>query len=255
MIFKGTGKNGSVNMNNEIKDTSKDILKSYLWVIIFAIAFAYVESAVVIYLRKIYFDGSFYFPINSLWENGKRVVDHFVLIEFGREISTIIMLIAIGWAAGRNEVQKFSFFIIAFGIWDIFYYIWLWILSGWPESFMTWDLLFFIPLPWVGPVITPVLIALAMVAAGSMMIYCDLKICKIKWQMKDWIIEFGCGFLMIVAFCWDWKNIIRLPDGISRDGIPTEFAWWLFLPPYIFSIVYFAIRLRHIVNDGKPFPE
>jgi hypothetical protein len=67
--------------------------------------------------------------------------------------------------------------------------------------------------------------------------------------MKDWIIEFGCGFLMIVAFCWDWKNIIRLPDGIERDGIPTEFAWWLFLPAYFFSIVYFAIRLRQILKS------
>ena len=40
------------------------------------------------------------------WEAGKRVVDPLVRIEFGREIATIIMLIAVGRLAGKDRLQR-----------------------------------------------------------------------------------------------------------------------------------------------------
>lgn len=225
-----------------------EAFRRWLWVVIFGIAFAWVESSVVVYLREIYFEGSFHFPLAVKWVNGKYVVDDLMRIEFGREIATIIMLLAMSCIAGKNGLQKFCFFMILFGIWDIFYYIWLWVTVSWPESLMTWDLLFFVPLPWVGPVITPVLIALAMITTGSLIIYCDEQGYIIRWRWYDWVIELGCGLLMIVAFCWDWKNIIRLPDGVPRTGIPNPFAWWLYLPAYLFAIVYFGVRFRQNVS-------
>ena len=241
----------SCGKNNLPEKLSQEALRRWIWVIIFGIAFAWVEGAVVVYLREIYFNGSFHFPIVVEWKDGQYVVDDLMRIEFGREIATIIMLFTIGGIAGKNTLQKFCFFMIAFGIWDIFYYIWLRVMDGWPESLMTWDLLFFVPLPWVGPVITPVLIALAMVVAGSLIIYYDEKRYLILWRWYDWVIELGCGLLMIVAFCWDWKNIIRLPDGVLRTGIPNPFAWWLYWPAYLFSIVYFAVRFRQIIIAEK----
>ena len=77
---------------------------------VFAIAFAWVESAVVVYLREIYFDGDFGFPLLIKWEDSKRIIDSLVRIEFGREIATIIMLGAIGWVAGNYGFQRFCFF-------------------------------------------------------------------------------------------------------------------------------------------------
>jgi hypothetical protein len=229
------------------QEPSRETLWRWIWAVTFAIAFAYVEGAVVVYLREIYFEGSFCFPLVLEWRDGKLVVDHLMQIEFGREIATILMLSAVGCASGKNAPQKFCFFMIAFGIWDIFYYIWLWVMVGWPDNIMTWDLLFFVPLPWVGPVITPVLIALTIAAAGSLIIYYEEKRCVIAWRWYDWVIELGCGILMIVAFCWDWKNIIRLPGSVTYTGIPNPFAWWLYLPAYIFSLIYFFVRLRQIV--------
>jgi len=219
------------------------VLTCWIWVVIFAIAFAWVESAVVVYLRKIFFEGEFSFPLLVKWEDGKHVVDPLVRIEFGREIATIIMLVAVGWVAGKNRFQKFCFFMIAFGVWDIFYYIWLYVMVSWPASLMTWDLLFYVPLPWVGPVIVPVLIALAMVAAGSLIIYYDQKGHALRWRWYDITFELVCGFLMIVSFCWDWKNILQIPGDIERTGIPNTFAWWLYIPAYLFSIGYFALKL------------
>ena len=121
----------------------------------------------------------------------------------------------------------------------------------WPESLMTWDLLFFVPLPWVGPVITPVLIALAMTVAGSLIIYYEEKVYTIPWRWFDFVILLGCGLLLIVAFCWDWKNIMRIPGDELRTGIPNPFAWWLYLPVYLFSVLYFTLRLTKTVSANK----
>jgi len=238
--------------NFEIKSNnhSNIALKNWIWIIIFSITFAWVESAVVVYLREIYFDGGFEFPLVIIRVDGKHVIDPLVRIEFGREIATIIILIAVGWITGRNRFQKFCFFMIAFGIWDIFYYIWLYVMVSWPESLMTWDLLFYVPLPWVGPVITPVLIAIAMVVAGSLIIYFDEKGYEIHWRWYDMVIELSCAAIMIVAFCWDWKNILQVPGQIARTGIPNPFAWWLYLPAYLFSIFYFIVKLKQSIIAG-----
>ena len=162
---------------------SREALRIWIWVAIFACAFAWVESAVVVYLRKIYFDGVFKFPLVIVWEKGKHIIDPLIQIEFGREIATIIMLVAVGYVTGKSKLQRFCFFMIAFGIWDIFYYLWLYVMVGWPGSLLTWDLLFYVPLPWVGPVITPVLIAVAMVGAGSLIIYYDGKGYVMQWRL------------------------------------------------------------------------
>ena len=132
--------------------------------------------------------------------------------------------------------------MIAFGIWDIFYYIWLWVMVGWPVNLMTWDLLFFIPLPWVGPVITPVLIAITMTTAGSLLFFSDEAGITFDWHWYDWAIELVCALAMILSFCWDWKNILRLPGDVVRTGIPNPFAWWLYLPALLLSIIYFTAR-------------
>ncbi len=235
-------------MNAAAGNPPGDTIRKWVWVVIFAAAFAYVESAVVVYLREIYFDGSFEFPIVTVWENGRHVLDPLIVVELGREVATIVMLAAVGVIAGSSGLQRFCFFMIAFGIWDIFYYVWLWVITSWPEGLMTWDLLFYIPLPWVGPVIAPVLIAATMVAAGSILIWIDEKRIPIRWHWADWVIELGCGLLLIVAFCWDWKNILRVPDGNAYSGIPNPFAWWLFLPAYLFSVIYFAVRVSRTLR-------
>jgi hypothetical protein len=237
-----------VGANSDIGNNKKGVGSPWIMVILFSIAFAWVESAVVVYLREIYFDGVFKFPLVVSWVEGKHIIDPLVRIELGREIATIIMLAAAGCLAGKNGLQKFCYFMVVFGVWDIFYYIWLYVMVGWPESLMTWDLLFFVPLPWVGPVITPMIIALTMIVAGSLLIRLDDKGYRIAGRWYDIAIELCFGSLIIVAFCWDWRNILQMPGDMTRDGIPNPFAWWLYVPAYLFSVIYFAIRLRGIVS-------
>jgi hypothetical protein len=215
-----------------------------LSVVAFAVAFAWVESAVVVYLRKIYFDGHFSFPLVVQWQGGRHIVDPLMRIEFVREIATIFMLLAVGWIAGGFWLQRFCFFLIAFGVWDIFYYVWLKVMIDWPASLLTWDLLFYVPLPWVGPVIAPLLIAVTMVGAGAWIIWKQHGGVQIGWRWFDTLVEVVCGLLLIVAFCWDWKNIIQIPGDPQRTGMPNPFAWWLFGPVYMASVGYLVFRLK-----------
>lgn len=233
-------------------DATRKTMWRWIWVVIFAISFALVESAVVVYLREIFYEGATdIFPLSINWQDGKYVGHYLTRIELIREFATILMLIAIGWASGRTRWQKFCFFMIAFGVWDIFYYVWLRVMIGWPEGLMTWDILFLLPLPWAGPVITPVLIALAMIAAGTIIIYLEEKGYTIRFSWYDWVIVMGCGLLMIVAFCWDWKNIVQLPGDPNRIGIPNPFFWGLYLPPYLLSVFYFAFRLKQNIKKEE----
>ena len=238
-------------MNAQAVHSPRDARRRWIWVVVFAIAFAYVESAVVVYLRKIDFDGPFDFPIATLWKDGRRVLDPLIPVEMGREAATLVMLAAAGILAGRSGLQRFCFFMIAFGVWDLFYYLWLNVILGWPQSLMTWDLLFYIPLPWVGPVIAPVLIAATMTAAGTALIFLEDRGYRIRWRWVDWVVELGCAAVLIVSFCRDWRNILRVPDGTAHSGIPNPFAWRLFLPAYLVAVLYFAVRLRQVMASGK----
>ncbi|MCK4489064.1 MAG: hypothetical protein KAU23_02330, partial [Anaerolineales bacterium] len=135
--------------------------KKLLWVGLFAVAFAYAEAAVVVYLRQMY-------GIHDLLRDIPAFDSMIAFVEVGREFSTLIMLLAVGWAAGRSLQTRLGFAFFAFGLWDIFYYIWLKLFINWPESLLTTDILFLLPLPWWGPVIGPVLIAVLMVIGGSL---------------------------------------------------------------------------------------
>jgi hypothetical protein len=135
----------------------------WIAVALYAVAMAYVEAAAVLYLRTIYGGidpvGPRYPPFDPLPD--------FVWIEIGREAATMIMLAAVGYLAARGLAGRIGAFAIAMGVWDIFYYVFLWMFAGWPSSPLAPDVLFLIPLPWWGPVASPILVAAVIVLAGA----------------------------------------------------------------------------------------
>jgi len=127
----------------------------------YAVAMAYLESAIVVYLRRLYYPQSFNFPL--------VLIDiPTLLIEVGREAATIVMLATVSMAAGRTRVGKLAYFLYLFGTWDIFYYVWLKVFLDWPASLVTWDVLFLIPVPWVAQVWYPLLVSALTLLAVSM---------------------------------------------------------------------------------------
>jgi hypothetical protein len=195
--------------------------KNFLWVAIFAIAMAYLESAVVVYLRAMY-------GIEDLLRDINLAPDMYTVIEIGREAATLVMLAVVGIIAASTWPKKIGFFFLAFGIWDIFYYIWLYVFIQWPKSLFEWDILFLIPLPWWGPVIAPILISILLISIGYLLIS-DVKI---KVTSIDWI-AFGLSIVVLLyTFTEDSIKVIISGTGDLTKIRPTSFNWILFLIAY-----------------------
>jgi len=79
----------------------------------------------------------------------------------------VLMLVTLGMLAGRTRRAQLGYTAVAFGVWDIFYYVFLRLIGDWPRSLFDWDILFLIPLPWWGPVLAPVCIASLMIVWGT----------------------------------------------------------------------------------------
>jgi hypothetical protein len=196
---------------------------------LFGISFGYVEAAVVVYLRVIYD------PIRQRIHPERRPDDLFPLItpqqfaesepenrrlqiEVGREAATMVMLAAVALAVARNFQQWFAAFAIAFGVWDISFYAFLKLLIHWPDSLSTWDILFLIPLPWVGPVWAPVLVALSMIVCGLI----SLRAGGLRGRPLHWMGLLAGAAIIVLAFVWDFRNT-------TAGGWPNPFNWPLFL--------------------------
>ena len=144
------------------KTTLSDNSKRWLVVVAYALAMAWVESAVVYYLRT-HID-----RITPYQPNPLPIVGGLGPVEMVRELATLIMLCTIGLLAGKTWRARFGYTLIAFGVWDIFYYVFLKVMCDWPSSLLDWDILFLIPLPWWGPVLAPISIALLMIVWGTL---------------------------------------------------------------------------------------
>jgi hypothetical protein len=216
-----------------MKQSSKTLL---LVVTIFAIAMGYLESAVVVYLREIYYPQGFAFPLKMMDVN-------IAVTELFREFATLVMLAGIGFIAGRSWLERFGFFIFAFGIWDIFYYLFLFALLGWPESLFTWDILFMLPTTWVGPVLAPMINALTMIIFGTLIWYFKSKGILQRVKTREWIMLILGSLIVVWAYVEDYvsflnqtfsikeiffpKDTAQLIEYASRY-IPQEFSWWIF---------------------------
>jgi hypothetical protein len=207
-----------------------------LYVGLFAIAMGYLESAVVVYIRALYYPEGFAFPM-------KLISGQIMKTEVWREAATMIMLLGIGILAGKTTLQRFAYFIFAFAIWDIFYYVFLWVLLGWPQSLFTWDVLFFIPTTWVGPVIAPLINCVVMILLALAIIFGRDAPWPVRTKWMVWSLLIAGSVVLIIAYTLEYSQFILqrfswhdlLINGISKEMlisgtsyIPQIFPWWIF---------------------------
>jgi hypothetical protein len=174
---------------------------------VYAIAMAYVEAAAVLYLRTIYGGID---PVGPRQPPFDPVPD-FVWIEIGREAATMVMLGAVGYLAGSGLGGRLGAFAVAFGVWDIFYYVFLWVFAGWPPSPFAPDVLFLLPLPWWGPVLSPVLVAALIVVAGGAAMARELGDGLPSPRRVDAVAVLAGIGLCLLAFMAN--ALLALPDG------------------------------------------
>ncbi len=228
------------------------LVRQLSWLVIFSIAMAYLESAVVVYLREIYYPDGFSFPLTPI--DGDMVST-----EFWREIATIIMLAGIGILTGKTNAQRFAFFILSFAIWDIFYYVFLYVLLGWPSSLLTWDILFLVPIPWVGPVITPIIVSFMMILLALSLLYSNKRLIVHQWLL----LIFGS---LVVIYSWvlDYWNFSSNQDstsawtlsskqelfGSAEQYIPAAFNWYIFLTGIV--LLFAGIASHYLQHRQSP---
>jgi hypothetical protein len=135
-------------------------------VVAWAVAFAFVEAMVVFYIRRLFALQYHVRFAGSYSQAGFHFPPAYLGYERAREAATMVMLLAIAFLAGRTWPQRLACYLAAFGVWDIFYYVWLYVLLRWPASPGTRDLLFLLPAEWWGPVWQPVLVSCGFIAVA-----------------------------------------------------------------------------------------
>ena len=191
------------------------------WAIVmaFAIAMAWVESASVFYIRALVGRIEPYQP-NPLPMQGALGN-----VELWREAATLVMLATVGMLAGRTWRRRAGYAAIAFGVWDLFYYVFLRLISGWPRTLLDWDILFLLPLPWWGPVLAPASIAAVMIAWGTLATQSADGSAAPRWA---WALGgVGIGLALAVFMIDAWR---MLPNGREavQQVLPATFNWPLF---------------------------
>ena len=225
----------------QLSDTSGEpletTLKRLVIAVIFSIAFAYIESAVVVYLRAIFHPEGFTFPLSDFG----TILDKkpLLLTEIGREVATIVLIFTGAWALGRNLRQRFAYFLLIFAIWDIFYYIWLKFFSAslkaipnWPESIMDWDILFLIPAVWAGPVLAPVLTSITLIVFAVIILHRDHRDRPIRATWIEWLGFIAAAVVVIISFCIPGPHI-------AEADYQSHFHWPIFAAGHILAIALF----------------
>lgn len=181
---------------------------------LFALAFGVEEAIIVIYLRLL--------PGAQNGTNVGGVVGQMLPhtaydLEFVRELSTLVVLASVAWLAGTRAAERLRSFLFAFGIWDIVYYVSLWVLSGQP-AITSDDVLFLVPVAWVAPVWA----AMAFAAALALLGLCGIAQRRVTW--------------LVTGLCLGWLSFVYQPS--------HSYPIWLFA--LSFACVVSAVPLRSI---------
>lgn len=201
----------------------REIERQLIAVFIWAAAFAFVEAAVVVYLRKIFYPEGFTFPLKP------EMLESILGVEIVREGATMIMLAAAAWLGDRRPWVRFGYFMAAFGVWDIFYYVWLWAILGWPPSLFTTDVLFLIPIVWVGPVWSPAVVSLGLIGCGAAVALRVGGGGVFTLDAPGRAAVALSGAAIIASYLWEGPAAIR-------GEMPGPYPWWIFWPGYALGL-------------------
>jgi len=207
-------------------------------VALYAVAMAWVEAAVVYYLRTLVG------RIDPYQPDPLPIATGLGEAELIREIATLVMLCTVGWLAGATWRSRAGYSLIAFGIWDIFYYVFLRVITGWwPRSLSNWDILFLIPLPWWGPVWAPMSIAFLMILWGTFVT--QFERASAAFGSKSLALG-GVGVaLALFVFMSDALRTANQGTEALRTMLPAGFNW----PLFTVALVLMALPVADVARQ------
>jgi len=204
--------------------------RKLFWLTFLAIAFAYMEASIVVYLRKIYYPAGFSFP-------AVIIEPDVALVEMIREMVTLVFMWAVAELSCRSFQCRLAVFMFLFGIWDIFFYVFLKATLNWPASLADWDILFLVPLPWVGPVWAPVVVSVGMIWAGAAILTRNEQGRPLDLGPGFMLLEVAAGMIIIVSFIIPGQAVIR-------QTVPQHFPWYLFVVGFGSGLGVFGWKWR-----------
>lgn len=200
----------------------------YFAVLLFGIAFGFIEAAIVIYLRAVLnIGGESLFPVPGTL-NGRAA--WYLTVESQRELATLILLICFSLVAARSMIYRLLIFLLAFAVWDLVYYLVLYLYLGWPQSLLTYDILFLIPTIWIAPVLCPVLVSGGMVLFPSVLMYLARRRSLSNISVLHWMPLMAGMLLMLYSFMAEAEHYLA-------GGLPPRFPWWAFALGYGLSVL------------------
>ncbi|NIP71795.1 MAG: hypothetical protein GWO16_01615 [Gammaproteobacteria bacterium] len=209
---------------------------------VFAIAMGCFEAVLVVHLRHLYYpeDPLTIFPPRLLTEAD-------LVLELAREAATAVMILCVAWLAERGFVRVFAAFVYVFGLWDIFYYVWLKATIGWPVTWGEWDVLYLIPWAWLGPWLTPVVIAVLFVLWGGFVITSRRGYRFTKTAAMIFLIG---TFLALAAFLQPALPLVARGLEAFRRFEPGGFWWGLYIPGVLLMGLGLGLALRRSESAG-----
>ena len=204
--------------------------RKLFWLVSWAIAFGYIEASIVVYLRKIYYPAGFSFPAVLLEAD-------IATVEMIRELATLVFMWAVAELSYRSFQCKFAAFMILFGIWDIFYYVFLKAILNWPASLAEWDILFLVPFPWVGPVWAPVAVSAGLIWAGTAILLRNEQGKPLDLGPGFMLLEIAAGMIIIVSFIIPGQAVIQ-------QTVPQHYPWYLFMIGFGSGLGVFGWKLK-----------
>jgi hypothetical protein len=225
-----------------------------LALVLFSTAMGLLEAIVVVYLRRLYYPEGFTFPLATMPTD-------IYLTELLREVATIVMLVSISAAVGRSYYERLAYFLMNFAVWDIFYYVFLKVLLDWPATLLDWDILFLIPITWIGPVLAPVLCSLVMLGMTALILRFEDVGKLLPFSRMEWSGILGGSAIIFATFIRDYALLISASGLLSTPKsqqalavfqqfsaayIPQTYAWGWFslgLGVIVFSVLHWSRRV------------
>jgi hypothetical protein len=226
-----------------------DLRRRLAVLVLFGVVFGYAEAATVVYIRmtldpihqRVFPDRAAddLFPLLTAEQWSREApATATAFLEISRELSTVLLVASVALATSRDVRQWFASFMLTFGVWDLFYYLWLRLLLGWPRTLQDWDLIFAAPLPWVGPVWAPLLVATVMVVSAGLFFRLEASPRPLRPRAMHWVAVLTGALMIMTAFWWDARHLLA-------NGVPEWFNWPLLSAGLILGLAGFLHALYH----------
>jgi len=154
------------------------------------------------------------------------------------------MLAGIGWITGRSWLERLAWAARRLRRLGCLLLRVAVDLRGWPHSPGTWDVLFLIPVPWIGPIWAPVAVSGALIGFGLEAARRAEGGIALRAGWREVGLGLAGGLLVVLSFTADAPRIMA-------GGLPGWFPWPLFVAGMA-SAAWGAVLVLRPRGGGDP---